>query len=161
MGTDIHHCGGVFRSSLQIIVNKAHRCRCKFLFNFALFANLIVCTASRTEVMVFHQPINLISMTKTTTYGSRKQPARNEFRDLFASVNGAGDKTNYKIFVNGPSNPEMHIACFCPRNKNELENLVHIFLCAVKSMTHAGSTIITFSTLSTCYRVKCEMKLME
>lgn len=86
------------------------------------------------------------------------QPVRNEFRDLFAFVNGAGDKTNYKIFVNGPSNPEMHIACFCPRNKNELENLVHIFLgCEVDDTCGLHDNYV-FNSLASLSR---GMKLME
>lgn len=44
----------------------------------------------------------------------------NFHRDLFVFVNGTGDKTNCEIFVNGPFDPEMHIACYC-RAKNHVD----------------------------------------
>lgn len=64
--------------------------------------------------------INLISMTKTTKIvPSMKAWKKYEFQcDLFAVVNGSGDKTNCKIFVNGPFDPEMHIACYCRAKKH-------------------------------------------
>lgn len=76
---------------------------------------------SRTEMMVFHSPPTADQFNfhdKNRQNGITTNPIREwkyKFRDLFAFVNGTRDKTNYKIFVNGPSRPEMHIACRCPQ----------------------------------------------
>lgn len=93
--------------------------------------------------------INLISMTKTTELGphaihpserSTNKSEKYKFRDLFAFVNGTEDKTNYKIFVNGPSSPGVCNA-YCmllPAENSSFAWAVSLFFVAIAIASDSG-----------------------